>query len=49
MLEVCGSLLLWRLLPVGGIGLVACQAFLVKGACVCVMVGRAGSLFSRVQ
>ena len=49
MLEVCGSSLLWRLLPVGGVGLVACQGFLVRGACVCVLVGGAGSLLSRVQ
>ena len=25
MLEVCGSSLLWRLLPVGGVGRMACQ------------------------
>ena len=25
MLEVCGSSLLWRFLPVGGVGLVACK------------------------
>ena len=29
-----------------GIGLVACQGFLVRGACVCVLVGGAGSLLS---
>ena len=28
MLEVCGSSLLWRLLPVAGVGLLACQGFL---------------------
>ena len=33
----------------GGVGLVACQGFLVRGACVCVLVGRAGSLLSEVQ
>ena len=33
----------------GGIGLVACQAFLVGGACVCVLVGGAGFLLSGVQ
>ena len=25
MLEVCGSSLLWRFLPVGGVGQVSCQ------------------------
>ena len=49
MLEVCGSSLLWRLLPMGGVGLVACQVFLVKEACIGVLVGGAGSLLSRVQ
>ena len=33
----------------GRVGLVACQGFLVRGACVCVLVGGAGSLFSGVQ
>ena len=33
----------------GGVGLVACQGFLVRGACSCVLVGRAGSLLSEVQ
>jgi len=32
-----------------GIGLVAYQGFLVRGACICVLVGGAGSLLSRVQ
>ena len=49
MLEVCGSSLLWRLLPVGGVGLVACQGFLVREACVGVLVGGAGFLLSGVQ
>ena len=49
MLEVCGSLLLWRLLPVGGVGLVACQVFLVREALVCVLVCGAGSPLSGVQ
>jgi len=49
MLEVCGSSLLWRLLPVGGFGLVACQGFLVREACVNVLVGGGGSLLSGVQ
>ena len=34
-LEVHGSSLLWNLLPVGGVGLVACQGFLVTEAYVC--------------
>ena len=38
MLEVCGSSLLWRFLPVGGVGQVACVGFLVREACVCVLV-----------
>ena len=33
----------------GGIGQVACQGFLVKEACVGVLVGRAGFLLSGVQ
>ena len=49
MLEVCGSSLLWRLLPMGRVGLVACQGFLVREACVCVLLGGAGSLLSGVQ
>ena len=35
MLEVCGSSLLWRFLPVGGVGQVACQGFLVGSFCQC--------------
>ena len=49
MLEVCGSSLLWRLLPMGGVGLVARQAFLVREACIGVLLGGAGSLLSGVQ
>ena len=49
MLEVCGSSLLWRFLPVGGVGQVACQGFLIREACVSVLVGGAGSLLSGVQ
>ena len=51
MLEVCGSSLLWRLLPMGGLGLVACQGFLVREACVCVLMGGAGffSLWSAMK
>ena len=48
-LEVCCSSLLWCLFPVGGVGLVACQGFLVRRACVCVLVGGDGSLLSGVQ
>ena len=48
-LEVCNSSLLWRLLPVGGVGLVACQGFLVREARICVLVGGAGSLLYGVQ
>ena len=33
----------------GGVRLVACQSFLVRGACVCVLVGGTGSLLSGVQ
>ena len=33
----------------GGVGRVACQGFLVRKACVGVLVGRAGSLLSGVQ
>ena len=49
MLEVCGSSLLWRFLPVGVVGRVACQGFLVREACVSVLMGVAGSLLSEVQ
>ena len=33
----------------GGVGLVACQGFLVREACVIVLVGGAGFLLSAVQ
>ena len=49
MLEICGSSLLWRFLLVGGAGRLACQGFLVKEACIGVLVGGAGSLLSGVQ
>ena len=49
MLEVCGSSLLWRFLPVGGVGRVACQGFLVREACVDVLVGGDGFLLFGVQ
>ena len=48
-LEIHSSSLLWSLLPVGGVGLVACQGFLVRGSCVCVLVSGAGSFLSGVQ
>ena len=39
-----GSSLLWRFLTVCGVAWVACQGFLVREACVSVLVGRAGFL-----
>ena len=48
MLEVCGSSLLRRFLPVGGVGRVACQGFLVREAYISVLLGGAGSLLSGV-
>ena len=48
MLEVCGSSLLWMFLPVGVVEQVACQGFLVREACISVLVGGAGSLLSGV-
>ena len=41
--------LLWSFLTVGGVGQVACQGFLVREACVGVLVGGAGFLLSGVQ
>ena len=41
--------LLWSFLTVGGVVQVACQGFLVKEACVSVLVGGAGFLLSGVQ
>ena len=41
--------LLWSFLAVGGVLLVACQGFLVREACVSVLVGGAGFLLSGVQ
>ena len=38
-----------RFLPVGGVGRVASQGFLVREACVGVLVGGAGSLLSGVH
>ena len=48
LLAVHGSSVLWSLLPVGGVGLVVCQGFLVRGAGVWVLVDGNGSLFSEV-
>ena len=45
-LAVGGSSLLWRFLTVGGVGQVACQDFLVREACISVLVGGAGFLLS---
>ena len=44
MLAVCGSSLLWRLLPVGGVARVACPGFLVRKTCIGVLVGGDGFL-----
>ena len=41
--------LLWSFLTAGGVGQVACQGFLVREACVGVLVGGAGFLLSGVQ
>ena len=49
ILAVCGSSLLRRFLTVSGVGQVACQGFLVREACVCVLVGGAGFILSGVQ
>ena len=48
MLEVCGSSLLWRFI-LGEVGRVTCQGFLVREACVGVLLGRAGSFLFGVQ
>ena len=48
-LAVGGSSLLWRFLTVGGVGQVACQDFLVREACISVLVGGAVFLLSGVQ
>ena len=49
LLVVCGSFILWRFLPVGGVGRLTCQSFLVKEACISVLVHGSGFLLSRVQ
>ena len=41
--------LLWSFLAVGGVGQRACQGFLVRDACVGVLVGGAGFLLCGVQ
>ena len=41
--------LLWSFLAVGGVVQVACQSFLVREACVGVLLGGAGFLLSGVQ
>ena len=41
--------LLWSFLAVGGVVWVACQGFLVREACVGVLVGGGGFLLSGVQ
>ena len=41
--------LLWSFLTVGGFVQVACQGFMVREACVSVLVGGAGFLLSGVQ
>ena len=49
ILTVCGSSLLWRFFPVGGVVQVACQGFLVREAFVGVLVSEVGFLLSGVQ
>ena len=41
--------LLWSFLTVGGLGQVACQGFLIREACVGVLVGGSGFLLSGVE
>ena len=41
--------LLWSFLTVGGVAWVACQGFLVREACVSVLVGGVGYLLSGMQ
>ena len=41
--------LLWGVLTVGGVVSVACQVFLVREACVSVLVGGVGYLLSGMQ
>ena len=49
ILVVYGSFILWRFLPVGGAGCLACGGLLVREAYVSVLVGGAGFLLSGVQ
>ena len=49
ILVVCGSFLLWRFLPVGEVGRLAGQGFLVREACVGVLVSGTGFLLSGAQ
>ena len=49
ILAVCGSSFLWMFLAVGGVGRVACQGFLVREACVGILVSGAGFLLSGVH
>ena len=49
ILMICGYFLLWRFHPVGGVGRLVCQGFLVREACVGVLVHGTGFLLSRVQ
>ena len=48
-LEFVEFSLLWSFLTMGGVVSVACQGFLVREACIRVLVGRAGFLLSGVQ
>ena len=48
-LAVCSSSLLWKFLVVGGVVCMPCQVFLVREACVGVLVGGAGFLLPGVQ
>ena len=49
MLAVYGVLFIVEILTVGGVVRVACQGFLVREACVSVLMGGAGFLLSGVQ
>jgi len=49
ILEFVEFSLLWSFLAVGGVVSVACQSFLVREACVSVLMGGAGFLLSGVQ
>ena len=49
ILVVCGSFVLWRFHPVGGVGQLVCQGVLVREACVSVLVRGIGFLLSGVH